>query len=246
MSDTEQKELSQNVLSKEKRDYLLPASILVAGVLISGSIVYMVGSQGVTRPGGTAQLTGGAEESPAPAGIAATERDVILGDPNAPVTIVEYGDYQCPFCARFYKTVEQSIRDEYIKTGKVRMVFRNFQFLGPESVLAAEAAECAKDQQQFWAYHDAIYDEELIDGKEHNGNLNRDLFIKIARTLQLDETAFATCFDSHKYAAQVQADLEAGQAAQINSTPTTFVNSTRLLGALPYAQFKEAIEKALQ
>jgi len=227
-----------------KKDYLLPGSILVAGVLISGSIIYMVGAQNAGR-GGAAPVPGGDTSPAARADITASDRDVILGDPKAPVTIIEYGDYQCPFCARFYKTTEQTIKQEYVRSGKARLVFRNFQFLGPESKLAAEAAECAKDQRQFWAFHDALYEAESVDGQEHNGNLNRDLFIKIAKQNKLDEVAFTGCFDSHKYEKQIQADLEAAQEVGVNSTPTTFVNGEKLTGALPFADFKTAIDKAL-
>jgi protein-disulfide isomerase len=112
--------------------------------------------------------------------------DVILGDPNAPVTVIEYGDYQCPFCARFYTDIEPLIRDQYIKTGKVKMVFRNYPFLGPESTAAAEAVECAKDQGKYWEFHDALYAAEAIDGREHNNNLNRELFLTIAQDLKLN------------------------------------------------------------
>lgn len=112
--------------------------------------------------------------------------DVILGDSNAPVTVIEYGDYQCPFCARFFIDVEPLIRQKYIETGKVKMIFRNYAFLGPESPAAAEAAECAKDQGQYWAYHDALYAAEHQDGQERNGNLNKDLFETIAQSLKLN------------------------------------------------------------
>jgi protein-disulfide isomerase len=119
--------------------------------------------------------------------------DVVLGDPNAPVTFIEYGDYQCPFCARFFNDTEPLIRDQYIKTGKVKMIFRNYPFLdgfvsppGTESEYSAEAAECAKDQGKFWEYHDALYTAESQDGHENNGNLNRDLFFTIADNLKLN------------------------------------------------------------
>ena len=231
-------------IKNKKRDYLLPASILVAAILISGSIVYLVGS----KSGGGV----GAKDSGELAAIKETtelktsDRDVILGDPKAPVTLIEYGDYQCPFCGRFFKQVEFPLRENYIKTGKVKMVFKNFQFLGSESIAAAEAAECAKDQKQFWAYHDALYETEIKDGRENNGNLNRDLFLKLADELKLDHSAFASCFDSEKYASQIEEDNNKAKALGVNSTPTTFVNSQKLVGALPYAQFKAAIDSILK
>lgn len=230
--------------NQQRRDYLLPASILVAAILISGSIVYLVGSKssegvGAKDPG---QLAAVKEVAP----LKTSDRDVILGDPKAPVTFIEFGDYQCPFCGRFFEQVEVPLRENYIKSGKVKMVFRNFSFLGPESTAAAEAAECAKDQKQFWAYHDLIYQTEIKDGRENNGNLNRDLFLKLADELRLDRSAFASCFDSKKYEGQIQKDTDNAKALGINSTPTTFVNSQKLVGALPYSQFQAAIDSILK
>lgn len=222
-------------------DYLLPGSILMAGILISGSIIYVVGKQS-----GNAALNNTANQL-AQVGSApkVSERDVVLGDAKAPVTFIEYGDYQCPFCGRFFSETEPLLRDNYVKTGKIKMVFRDFSFLGPESLAAAEAAECAKDQQQFWPYHDALYQAENADGHENSGNLNKDLFVKIAGDLKLDAKAFTQCLDSQKYAKQVQSDTENGASAGVNSTPTSFVNDQKLLGALPYAQFQSVIDGIL-
>lgn len=227
-----------------KRDYVLPASILIAALMISGSIVYLVGSR---SGGGPAAAPGAREQGTAgaPVAIKTSDRDVILGDPKAPVTLIEYGDYQCPFCARFFTETESRLREEYIKTGKVKMVFRNFQFLGPESFAAGEAAECAKDQKQFWAFHDALYTAEHADGQENNGNLNRALFVSIASSLKLDAKSFAACIDGKKYASQVQKDSDGGRAVGVNSTPTSFVNGRLVAGALPFEQFKALIESAL-
>ena len=229
-------------ISDKGRDYFLPVSILIAGLMVSGSIIYLVGSKNIPVGAGGAAPT----PSPAAGGVPQiSARDVILGNPNAPITLIEYGDYQCPFCARFFSQVEGPLREEYIKNGKVKMVFKNFQFLGPESLAAAEAAECAKDQSKFWAYHDAIYAAESADGAEHNGNLNRTLFMKIAGDLGMDAGTFGNCVDAKKYAAQVQQDTADGQALGVNSTPTTFVNGQKMQGALPYTQFKAVIDGIL-
>ncbi len=244
-------EPSNNLGFSPKHDYFLPISILVAGVMISGSIIYLVGSKNSAPAavlGNNNQLaavgTGLAQSGSK--GLDLSSGDVILGDPRAPVTFIEYGDYQCPYCGMFFTQVEQKLRDEYIKTGKVRMVFRNFQFLGPESTAAGAAAECAKDQKQFWAYHDALYIAEIADGKEHNGNLNRTLFLKLASDLKLDVNAFTSCLDGGKYTARVAEDTPRAQDVGVNSTPTSFVNGQKLTGALPYAQFKGAIDTALK
>ena len=123
----------------KKKDYLLPVSILIAGAMISGSVIYLVHkspTSGSPQEGNVLAAVG-----QNPAALAVTDRDVILGDPKAPVTIIEYGDYQCPFCGKFFSETEPLIRSEYVNTGKVRMVYRNFAFLGPEST--ASAVLCA-------------------------------------------------------------------------------------------------------
>lgn len=229
-----------------QRDYILPVSILIAGLMISGSILYAV------NPKNSANTAGGGKNQLADVGASAgldflklTPRDVVLGEAKAPVTFIEYGDYQCPFCGRFFSQVEPQLRENYIKTGKVKMVFRNLQFLGPESVSAAAAAECARDQNKFWEYHDALYVAEIKDGSENNGNLKQDLFIRLADNLKLDAKAFASCIDSNKYEKQIAQDTSNAQAAGINSTPTSFVNGQKIQGALPYAQFASVIDSAL-
>ncbi len=232
--------------NNKSKDYFLPLSILMAAVLVAGSIIYAVGAF-------TSGSRAGKENSnPKLAMVhqavtkAISDRDVILGDPKAPVTFIEYGDYQCPFCAKFFRETEPLLRENYIKTGKIKMAFRNFQFLGAESVAAAQAAECAKDQGKFWSYHDALYQAEMNDGRENSGNLNRDLFSKIAQTLGLGLTPFLSCYDSGKYKDQVKKDIADAQAIGVDSTPVVFVNDQEVKGALPYSQFQGLIENALK
>jgi len=227
---------------QKNKDILLPASIIVAAVLISGSIFYMVGKNQTGNPpvDNTANQPANTSEI-----LKIQGGDVVLGDADAPVTLVEYGDYQCPWCGKFFEESEKPLRDEYIKTNKVKMVYRNFAFLSQESTDAAEAAECAKDQGQFWAFHDAIYTTENKDGVEHNGNLNRELFVKIASDLKLNATDFASCVDTKKYADKVAKDRTDGQAAGVNGTPAIFVNNQQVGGFLTYAQLKSAIDGAL-
>lgn len=235
---------------KKERDYFLPVSILIAGVMISSSVIYMVSSKNAS-PSAGADNKGVAAIG---ANLGATNgdvskigsRDVILGDPKAPVTFIEYGDYQCVFCVKFFKETQPLLVENYVKSGKMRMIFRSFQFLGQESVTAAASAECAKDQSKFWTYHDALYAAEAADGQENNGNLTRNLFVKLAGDVGMDTKAFSDCVDSGKYANQVSKDAADGQALGVASTPTIYVNSQQFLGALPYTQFANAIDSALK
>lgn len=227
----------------------LAVSILIAAAMISGSIIYLVknGNQGsLMQAAGNTGTNQNDQTAANPADLQIGGRDVILGSANAPVTLIEYGDYQCPFCGRFFTESDLQIRKDYVQSGQVKMVFRNMSFLGPESDAAAAAAECAKDQSKFWAYHDALYTTEIADGKENSGNLTRDLFVKLAGDLKMDTTAFAKCVDSGQYSAQVQKDTAAAHDVGVNSTPTIFINGQKFTGALPYAQFKAAIDMALK
>ena len=231
--------------TQKSKDHFLSISILLAAVMISGSIIYLVKSGSSAAPG-PAQIGGGASPPAAATRPAPDAQDVILGNQNAPVTLIEYGDYQCPYCAKFFLETELPLRTKYIETGKVKMVFRNFSFLGPESLAAAAAAECAKDQHQFWAYHDALYNVEIKDGSENNGKLTKSLFVQLAGQLKLDTGAFTSCLDSKKYDATVVAQTKDAQNYGVNATPTVFVNDRQIQGAQPLAQFTSIIDDLLK
>lgn len=225
--------------------WLLPASILAAAVLISGSLIYMVqGGKGVTTPG--ADTTGTDQAAVTVEAPAAEERDVILGKPEAPVAIVAFEDFQCPFCGQYFDETESQIRTAYVATGQAKLVYRHLAFLGPESIASAAASECAKDQGKFWEYHDAIFNAEIADGQEQNGNLKRSLFMQLAKSIKLDETAFGKCIDSKKYDDYVaQQTKDAGIRYGVNSTPTIFVNDQKIEGAYPFATFQQIIDGIL-
>ena len=176
--------------NQKEKNYLLPASILVAALLVAGALIYTVGKKN------TAQNNPNTNPSNGPK----IENEAVLGDANAPVTIFVFGDYQCPFCGKFFKETELLLRRNYVDTGKAKMVYKGMAFLGPESIAAAEAANCAKDQGKFWEYHDAIFETEInelqaLGNSENTGNLKRELFEKIASDLKMDAGKFLSCFD---------------------------------------------------
>jgi protein-disulfide isomerase len=165
------------------------------------------------------------------------------GDPNAPVTIVEFGDFQCPFCGRFFAQTEPQIDEQYIQSGKVRFAYFNFAFLGPESKWAAEAAECASDQDKFWEYHDKLYSSQ---SGENQGAFNKDNLKKFAEELGLDTKAFNECLDSGKHTQLVQDDSSLSSSLGVNSTPTFFINGQAVVGAQPYQIFQQTIDGLLK
>lgn len=225
-----------------KKDYFLPLSILVAAVLIGGAVIYSTGVKTVNHDQ--------AADVGKTAGAVLTNEqliddDVILGDPKAPVTVVEFGDYQCPFCGRFFSQTESQIKKDYIQNGKVKMVFRDFAFLGPESETSALAAQCAGEQGKYWVFHDRLYETEIADGQEHNGNLSVGLMKSLAKELGLNQSQFNACLDSGKYKSEIEKDYNDGVSAGVAGTPATFVNGKLVEGAQPYSVFKDLIEAAL-
>lgn len=241
-------------------DRFLAISILAAAVIIGGSIVFSTVYKGGVAPAGTAENgaanTGGAGTAAAPApanndaAMTPGPRDAILGKTDAPVTIIEYGDYQCPFCTQFFSQTEPQIVADYVTPGFVKMVFRNFAFLGPESLTAAAAAECANDQGKLWAYHDALYAAKVGDeqkgGGESDGFYSRAKFLQLATQVGLDATTFTSCLDSNKYAALVNKEKGDGAAVGVDSTPTFYVNGQQIKGAQPYSVFKSTIDGLLK
>ncbi|HET8550268.1 MAG TPA: DsbA family protein [Bryobacteraceae bacterium] len=173
-----------------------------------------------------------------------------IGTKDAKVTMVEFSDFQCPFCARHVTQTHQQIIDEYVKTGKVRYVFRNFPLaqLHPLAAKAAEAALCAGDQDKYWQMHERLFkNQQALEAKELLGH---------ATVLGLDMGKFQSCIDGAKYAQAVKNDIEEGQRLGIRGTPTFFLGVettkddklkavTLLSGAQPFTAFKEAIEKLL-
>jgi protein-disulfide isomerase len=230
--------------SSSSEYFFIPVSIILSGLMIAGAIVY-AGSRslGAADSAGTGNSAGAAAAGDIIPKL--SKDDVILGDAKAPVTMFLYEDYQCPFCHHFFSDTEAKVRDAYVNSGKVKMVFRNFQFLGPESTLAGQAVECAKDQNKFWAYHDELIKQETADGKENNGNITRDMLVSVASTVKLNTGDFSSCLDNKKYATLVEQEKTDAAKYGVNSTPTIFVNSQKIVGAQPYEQIQQAIEAAL-
>ncbi len=167
----------------------------------------------------------------------------VLGDPNAPVTIVEYGDFQCPSCGAFFGSVEPALKARYIDTGKAKLVFKNFPWIGPESKRAAEAAACAGAQGRFWEYHDALYANQH---GENAGFLTPETLKTFAARLGLDTAAFGACLDSGAYRAAVVADFNEVRRLGLTGTPTFLINGQRIVGAQSFQVFASVIDAKLR
>lgn len=165
----------------------------------------------------------------------------MLGNKGAPVTVVEFADFQCPFCGRHHALVEPTIR-EFVDAGKVNMLYKHLAFLGPESVYAAVAAECAADQGKFWAFHDYLFEHQQ---GENEGAFEKAKLIGFGKELGLDPTRFDKCVNSDETLSRVQADTEEAKKLGVGSTPTFFVNGKPLVGLKSPDEFRQAIQAAL-
>ena len=164
------------------------------------------------------------------------------GDPNAPVTIVEFSDFQCPFCGRFAMETGRRIDEVYVRSGLVRFGYQHFAFLGPESQWAAEASECAAEQNAFWAYHDLLFERQA---GENQGAFSKENLKALAAELELDTAAFNDCLDSGRYASLIAEDRAWVQSLGVQSTPSFLINGQPLVGAQPFDAFQRIIEEAL-
>jgi len=181
------------------------------------------------------------------------------GDANAPIQIVEYSDFQCPFCKRFYTETETALEENFVKTGKIHFTYRsagnwvsqNIGGVNTESQDAAAAAYCAADQNKFWEMHDALFSNNR--DVENQGSFSDRRLTAIAESINLDMTAYQDCYDQGKYKDQVQQDFDDATAAGINGTPffvmTYKVNgetkTEKIEGAQPITEFQQKIEAAL-
>jgi protein-disulfide isomerase len=159
------------------------------------------------------------------------------------VTVEEYSDFQCPFCARAAQTMDPKIEEEYVADGRVKLVFRHHAMIGQESVWAAEASECANEQDKFWDYHDKLFENQ--DG-ENQGAFAINNLKRFAEELGLDTQTFNQCLDSHKYEALVAAETQDALKKGIESTPTFIIGEQTVAGPPSYDNMKTVIEAELR
>lgn len=232
----------------------LAISIIIASLLISGSILYSnyqsKSTEGFNRK--TGQDAG--NQPLAKAGQVSIDDDAVLGDKAAPLTMIEFSDFQCPFCRKLWKESLSQIKKEYIDTGKLKFVYRDFPLSPhPAAEPAALAAECAKEQGKFWEMHNKIFQEQ---DKQGTGTIAfaADDLKKWASQIGLNAAKFNQCLDSAKYKGEVEKDYSDGIAAGVTGTPASFIGKstdsgviegTLVSGAQPFSEFKTVIDQLL-
>ncbi len=224
-------------------NFAVPAAILIGFAMIAAAIFFSGGLGG--NANGTA--TGNTPDTMVADTIRPIdETDHILGNPNAPIVLVEYSDFDCPFCKKYHEETIKPIMDEYGATGKVALVYRHFplQQLHPNAPKLAEASECVAElggNDAFWKFSDLIFGE-----REINAQTDMTKLSSYATTAGVDATAFTTCLSEGRYTDKVNADLADGANAGVQGTPHTFVlvgdQQGTISGAQPYEVVKQLIE----
>jgi protein-disulfide isomerase len=235
-------------MEQEKKNNLaVPVAIIIAGAFIAGAIFYTSGKPNTSATQGTANNTNSTQPASIPP---VTSKDHILGNPDAPIVLVEYSDTECPYCKVFHQTLQQVMND-YGKDGKVAWVYRHFPLdaIHPKTRNEANGAECANElggPEKFWAYLNKIF---TI--TPSNNGLDPAQVPQIAKDIGLDITAFNACLSANTYKDVVENDLQGGIKAGVTGTPTTFAvikktgETITIPGAQPYSSLKTFIDSAL-
>lgn len=227
--------------SFDKTKLILPGAILIAAIMISGTL-FFINYATLPAPAG-GQPAVGNNNSKNPVQVTVGDSPY-LGNKNAKITVVEFADFRCPFCERFFQDAEKQIIANYVNTGKAKFVFKHYAFLGQESVWVSEAAECANEQDKFWEYHDWLYDNQALESDL--AYYSKANLIKYAGRVGLDVNKFSFCLSSDKYSSRVNSDYSQGQSAGVTGTPTVFINGQMIVGAQPFSVFKTAIDALIK
>ena len=204
---------------------------IVAGLVLASALGLPKIGYAAAWPGSVSRgdIVAAAERGPGPT----------KGSADAPVVMVEFSDFQCGYCRLFWKETLPKIEEQFIRTQKVRFIYRHMAIRGEASVLAAQAASCAHDQGKFWQYHDALW------GKGMPLAFTSARLKSYAAELQLDEGRFADCLDSGKHAELVETETTWGFALRANGTPSFLLNGHLLIGAYPYDVFQRTLNELL-
>mgnify|MGYP001468632549 FL=1 len=168
----------------------------------------------------------------------------ILGNPDAKITIVEFGDYQCTFCYKFHDETMKKIDQKYIKTENVNFVYRDFPLNGPQSILASEASYCAQKQNKFWEYHDTLYNNW---GGENTGWITKNVLLGFANDIKLDLDSFSQCLENSEFKQKVLDNEQFAREIGIDATPSFLIFNDselyRIIGAQPFEKFEQALQE---
>jgi protein-disulfide isomerase len=250
-------EVSQNKLPGIKRVYVVLALAITLAVGMAAG--YALGLRQAEQnpvlvvitatPQPVAQVTSSPKAATVAQAATPTIMEFLLSDArhfegtaSAPVTIIEFSDFKCPFCGHFVTETLSRLRSEYVQTGQVRFVYKHYAILGPESVRGAEASECATEQNHFWEFHDAVFADQVA----NHSSLTDNKLTQLAGQLNLDTAKFSECLASGRYTDKIQRESIAVQSLGVRGTPAFLINGVFISGAQPFEVFQQTIQEQLQ
>ncbi len=218
---------------------ILSGGFVISALLIAGSVIY-VGRLWIANQTQPERVVN--NEEVVIKDVQTPELAPFLGDKNAPVVVIEFADFQCPFCGIFHKETFPKFKTDYIDTGKAVFYYQDFAFLGDESQYLAEAGKCAQAQGKFWTFHDYIYENQK---GENEGDYSIEKLKALAQPLGLDSAQYVQCVESRVYKPDVEAETQLGSSYGVQATPTFFVNGKKVEGAVDYSELKGILDTEL-
>ena len=220
------------------KEYLVPLSILGAGVVVAASILFLGQKSGLVGPANQA-LAPEENQFQIIDQAVGVEGDPVLGNPDAKLTMIEFSDFQCSFCKRHHEQTFPELKAKYFDPGLVKLIFKDFPLAFHENAQpAAEAGQCAFEQGKFWEYQDKLF--------ENQEKLDKTSLKKYAGEIDLNQARFDSCLDSGKYRQRVNDDAALGQKIGVKGTTSFLIGDTLVDGAYPFAAFEKVIEEKLK
>ena len=235
-------------MSDRRKSPVVPLAI--AAVAALALIATLVGALGADDPDGPVEATPSSESADANQAPDATWDQLVRREPDdptargeldAPVVMVAYSEFQCPFCGKFARDTEPDLIEQYVEDGTLRIEWRDFPYLGEESTTAAQGARAAAEQDSFWAFHDEMFADQL---PPNSGRLDEDHLAGIAEELGLDVEQFRSDMTSRATQQAIERDFSEGQAIGVTGTPAFVINGVPVIGAQPTEVFESVIEEA--
>lgn len=235
-------------MSDRRKSPVIPLTI--AAVALIALFATLIGTLGSDDPGDPASATSARQDGDSGRAPDDTWEQLVrreaddplaLGEVDAPVVMLSYSEFQCPFCGKFARDTEPALIEQYVEDGTLRIEWRDFPYLGPESTTAAQGGRAAAAQNSFWAFHDEMYADQL---PPNSGNIDEDYLAGIAGKLGLDVEQFRTDMSSRATEQAIAEDFSEGQAIGVTGTPAFVINGVPVIGAQPTEVFEKTIEQA--
>lgn len=232
-------------MPEKRKSPLVPIIVAAVAALVLGVVLLQGGEDEADAPADAAPAS--ASAAPPESWEQLVRREpgdpMALGEPDAPVVMVAYSEFQCPFCGKFARDTEPVLVEEFVEDGTLRIEWRDFPYLGAESTVAARGGRAAAAQGRFWEFEEAMYADQL---PPNSGDLDEDHLVSVAEDIGLDVDRFRADLDSPEAAQAVRQDFAEGQAIGVTGTPAFIINGVPVIGAQPTEVFERTIEKAAE